>query len=89
MASCLLAIKSDRLAGSGRGKLASEPPPFLPEFEALLVLAEAGLLELVFAGDALLGTESAPPPFPEPEVPLEAEVLGSEAVPPFAKAVEP
>ena len=89
MASCLLAIKSAKFEGSGRGKLASEPPPFLPEFEELLGLVELVLLEAVLAGIELLGTESTPPPFPETEVLLEAEILGSEAVPPFAKAVEP
>ena len=68
-------MKSDKLEGSGRGKLASEPPPFLPELEELLVLA----------GVELLGTESTPP-FPDTEV--LPETLGREAVPPFAEAVD-
>ena len=91
-------MKFDKLEGSRRGKLASEPLPFLPELEALLVLAGA-LLEavlgamlvamlgkLVLIELEILGTESMPPPFPEPEELPEA--LGNEAVPPFAEALD-
>ena len=87
-------MKFDKLEGSRRGKLASEPLPFLPELEALLVLAGAllgtvlgaVLGELVLVEIEMLGTESMPPPFPEPEELLEA--LGNEAVPPFAEALD-
>ena len=45
------------------------------------VLGELVLVEL-----EILGTESMPPPFPEPEELPEA--LGNEAVPPFAEALD-